>query len=191
MDGAYWGQRKCKSRLLLGRRSQNVRINYWQRDKVKQLADFSYIVEPICGNLVLVLNLTSSDIGVILAGLALDAILLMAARVADARRDTLWLLSSEWIFLGSRRRSQACLSAWDGVILAAGSHSIQRRMKSRNRGSSQPFKAVTRSLEPGGPLILPRRDRPPTEMHIHKHPGSDFEECTHTEGDRKWTASLG
>ena len=44
--------------------------------------------------------------------------------------------------LGSRRRNHAWRSAALGVILVTGSHSRQRRMKSRNRGSSQPFKAV-------------------------------------------------
>ena len=43
---------------------------------------------------------------------------------------------------GSLRLSQPCLRAALGVIRVVGSHSRQRRMKSRNIGSSQPFKAV-------------------------------------------------
>ena len=43
---------------------------------------------------------------------------------------------------GSRRLSQACLSAELGFILVAGSHSKHRRIKSRNRGSSHPLRAV-------------------------------------------------
>ena len=62
---------------------------------------------------------------------------------------------------GSLRLSQACLRAALGVILAAGSHSRHRRMKSRNSGSSHPFSAVCSSREPGGPRGLPRRDLPP------------------------------
>ena len=44
--------------------------------------------------------------------------------------------------LGNRLRNQLCLSAMFGVILCAGSHSRQRRMKSRNSGSLQPFSAT-------------------------------------------------
>ena len=62
---------------------------------------------------------------------------------------------------GRRLRSQACLRAELGFILVAGSHSRQRRMKSRNKGSSQPLRAVCSSREPGGPRGLPRRERPP------------------------------
>merc|ERR1712012_97839 len=62
---------------------------------------------------------------------------------------------------GSLLLSHACLRAALGVILVAGSHSRHRRMKSVNRGSSQPLRAVCSSLDPGGPLGLPRRDLPP------------------------------
>ena len=81
-------------------------------------------------------------------------------------------------------KSQIYLRAALGVILVAGSHSRHRRMKSVNRGSSQPdicilwqlivdlclalegkddelfppLRAVCSSLDPGGPLGLPRRD---------------------------------
>ena len=81
-------------------------------------------------------------------------------------------------------KSQNYLRAALGVILVAGSHSRHRRMKSVNRGSSQPdicilwqlivdlclalegkddelsppLRAVCSSLDPGGPLGLPRRD---------------------------------
>lgn len=44
--------------------------------------------------------------------------------------------------LGNLRLSQACLRAALGVILAAGSHSRHRRMKSRKSGSSHPLRAV-------------------------------------------------
>ena len=62
---------------------------------------------------------------------------------------------------GSLRLSHACLKAELGVILVLGSHSRHLRMKSRKSGSSQPFKAVWSSREPGGPRGFPRRDRPP------------------------------
>ena len=62
---------------------------------------------------------------------------------------------------GSRRLSHACRSAAVGVIRVTGSHSRHRRIKSKNRGSSQPLRAVWSSLEPGGPRGLPRLDRPP------------------------------
>ena len=63
--------------------------------------------------------------------------------------------------LGSLRRSHAWRSAALGDILVAGSHSRQRRMKSRKSGSSQPLSAVWSSREPGGPLGFPLLDRPP------------------------------
>ena len=63
--------------------------------------------------------------------------------------------------LGNLLLNHACLRAAFGVILAAGSHSRHRRMKSRKRGSSQPFKAVWSSLDPGGPRGFPRLLRPP------------------------------
>lgn len=63
--------------------------------------------------------------------------------------------------LGNRLRSQPWRRAALGVIRVPGSHSRQRRMKSRNMGSSQPFSAVCSSRDPGGPRGLPRRDRPP------------------------------
>lgn len=43
---------------------------------------------------------------------------------------------------GSLRLNQACLKADEGFIRVAGSHSRHLRMKSRNKGSSQPFRAV-------------------------------------------------
>lgn len=63
--------------------------------------------------------------------------------------------------MGRRRRSQAWRSAWAGVIRVFGSQSRQRLRKSMKSGSSQPFKAVGKSFEPGMPRGLPRRDRPP------------------------------
>lgn len=63
--------------------------------------------------------------------------------------------------LGSRRRSQPCLSAWLGVIRVAGSQSRHRWMKSRNSGSLQPLSAVCSDFEPGGPRGFPLRDCPP------------------------------
>jgi hypothetical protein len=62
---------------------------------------------------------------------------------------------------GRRRRSQAWRRAWLGVIRCMGSHSRQRRIKSRKSGSWQPRRAAEMSREPGGPRALPRRDRPP------------------------------
>ena len=62
---------------------------------------------------------------------------------------------------GRRRRSQPCLRAALGVIRVTGSHSRHLRMKSRNMGSSQPFRAVWSSRDPGGPRGLPLLDRPP------------------------------
>lgn len=62
---------------------------------------------------------------------------------------------------GNRLRSHACRRAWLGVILVHGSQSRHLRMKSKNSGSSQPFRADTISLLPGEPRGLPRRDRPP------------------------------
>ena len=66
-----------------------------------------------------------------------------------------------WGGRGSLLRNHACLNAALGVILVAGSHSKHLRMKSRKRGSSQPFSAVWSSLEPGGPLGFPLLDLPP------------------------------
>lgn len=43
---------------------------------------------------------------------------------------------------GSLRLSQACRRAELGFIRVAGSHSKQRLMKSKNKGSSQPLRAV-------------------------------------------------
>ena len=62
---------------------------------------------------------------------------------------------------GRRRRNQACRNAELGVIRVAGSHSRQRRIKSRKSGSSQPFNAVCSSRDPGGPRGLPRLERLP------------------------------
>lgn len=63
--------------------------------------------------------------------------------------------------LGSLRRNQAWRRAALGFILAVGSHSKQRLIKSRNRGSSHPLRALWSSLDPGGPRCFPRLDRPP------------------------------
>ncbi len=62
---------------------------------------------------------------------------------------------------GNLLRSQACRRAELGVIRVVGSHSRQRRMKSRKSRSSQPFRAVCSSRDPGGPRGFPRRERPP------------------------------
>jgi len=62
---------------------------------------------------------------------------------------------------GSLLLSHACLRAALGVILVAGSHSRHRRMKSVNRGSSHPLRAVCSSREPGGPRGFPLLDLPP------------------------------
>ena len=71
-----------------------------------------------------------------------------------------------WGGLGNRLLSQACLRAAVGVILADGSHSKQRRIKSKNSGSSQPLSAVRSSRDPGGPRGLPRRLRPPFNAFV-------------------------
>lgn len=62
---------------------------------------------------------------------------------------------------GNLLRSHACRRAWLGVILVLGSQSRHLLIKSKNNGSSQPFRADIISLLPGEPRGLPRRDRPP------------------------------
>lgn len=62
---------------------------------------------------------------------------------------------------GKRRLNQACLKAAGGVSLKAGSHSRQPLRKSINNKSSQLLRALDHSRLPGGPRILPRRERPP------------------------------
>lgn len=63
--------------------------------------------------------------------------------------------------LGSRLLSQLCLRAMLGVNLSAGSHSKQRRIKSRKRGSLQPLRAICRFLVAGGPRGFPLLLWPP------------------------------
>lgn len=51
-----------------------------------------------------------------------------------------------------------------GVMRVMGSQSRHRRMKSRNKRSSQPLRAEARSLLPGGPRYLPRLLRVPVSI---------------------------
>lgn len=85
---------------------------------------------------------------------------LLGTPEGGGRDDVLWVPPISAGGLGSLLRSQPCLSAWGGVIRAAGSHSKHRWRKSINSGSSQPLRALLSSLLPGGPLTLPLRERP-------------------------------
>lgn len=58
-------------------------------------------------------------------------------------------------------RIHPCRSAWDGVRRWLGSHSRHRLRKSRKWASVQSFKTVDKSLDLGGPRILPWADRLP------------------------------
>ena len=124
-----------------------------------------HMVAPIWGSLCLALKLdgtTSSDVAMnrVFPSTVPLYLGMTPLRVAEDRRALLTSFSLGG-GLGSRRRNHACRSACGGVIRVAGSQSRQRFMKSRNRGSSQPLRAVTSSLVAGGPRCFPRRERPP------------------------------
>lgn len=65
---------------------------------------------------------------------------------------------------GNRLLNQLCLSAIFGVILWAGSHSRHLRIKSKKRGSLQPFNAACKLLVPGGPRGFPLLLWPPCSI---------------------------